>query len=94
MSKGMDAARVGHTPGPWSIDGTRIVASDSVCVVDCVGAMGGDDSQADKRLLAAAPELLAALQSASRALTELDPLADHHDARPIDEALSKALGHE
>jgi hypothetical protein len=42
--------------------------------------------------VAALPELLAALQAASRALTELDPLADHHDAKIIDEALSKALG--
>lgn len=65
-----------HTPGPWGCRDGKIVAVDvkpdwadidedfadeRVTVVDLFGAMGGDDTSADARLIAAAPELLAAL---------------------------------
>lgn len=52
-----------HTPGPWRDEGYRISAQrGETTVVDLRSCMGGDDVQADARLIAAAPELLAALQ--------------------------------
>lgn len=55
-----------HTPGPWRIEDTRIrgvnADGEGINVVDCRGAMGGDDTDADMCLIAAAPDLLAALQ--------------------------------
>lgn len=59
-----------HTPGPWKIKGSRITGADHQedtasdaygvysVVIDCQGAMGGSgDIEADKRLIAAAPEM-------------------------------------
>jgi hypothetical protein len=68
--------RAQHTPGPWAYKDSKIIAvnvrpdwatdeddaDERVCVIDLYGAMGGDDTRADARLIAAAPELLAALQ--------------------------------
>ncbi len=66
-----------HTSGPWEVRGSRIVAvnvkpdwadinedyaNERVNVVDLTSAMGGEDSDADARLIAAAPELLAYLE--------------------------------
>jgi hypothetical protein len=36
------------------------------------------------------PEVVEALLECSRALAELDPLGKHHDAKLVDEALSKS----
>lgn len=67
--------------------------------VAAVGNMGlmysnvqWDEMKANAQLISAAPDLLLALREASRALTELDPLAEHHDAVVIDNALNKAKG--
>jgi len=46
------------SPGPWSISETRIIDRTGNTVVDCRGAMSGNDTAADKRLMAAAPELV------------------------------------
>lgn len=63
-----------HTPGPWFYDKAydRIIAPSHspvwcpekgfTSVVCLFGAMGGDDTDADARLIAAAPELLEALR--------------------------------
>ncbi|MGB0971870.1 MAG: hypothetical protein ACPGVG_13055 [Mycobacterium sp.] len=60
-----------HTPGPWRYDATRSVESPCIlsdaidpetgqpfCVVSLGGAMGGEDTNADARPIAAAPDLL------------------------------------
>jgi len=54
-----------HTPGSWKIEGNRIVGANNLTVVDCYGAMSGDDTRADMRLLAAAPDLLESLINAA-----------------------------
>lgn len=60
-----------HTPGPWHCHGDGWITSDSVPRVACVadddvleGAVEVSDAQrdADARLIAAAPELLSALE--------------------------------
>lgn len=65
-----------HTPGPWKYDrGRCAVISETrfsvepsegldgipLCVVSLLGAMSGDDTNADALLIAAAPDMLAAL---------------------------------
>lgn len=64
-----------HTKGPWIIKDSKIISLNSwlvspsdgeegipTTVVDLHGAMGGDDSRADAKLIAAAPELLRLLK--------------------------------
>lgn len=55
-----------HTPGPWRLEGNRIEADDrhSVLPVATVYRSPGDEAEdaANGALLAAAPELLAALR--------------------------------
>jgi hypothetical protein len=66
-----------HTPGPWEyIKGASCIISTTewlvkpseynegtkTKVLDLTGSMGGTDTQADARLIAAAPDLLEALE--------------------------------
>lgn len=66
----------GHTPGPWKVeyennDGARVSAIASVAWCPSSAAFGADGSQvitadeaeANARLIAAAPDLLAALEA-------------------------------
>ena len=67
-----------HTPGSWRYDKERcgIFAGESkededglevgneVRIVDLYGAMGGEDTDADARLIASAPDLLGGCQAA------------------------------
>lgn len=74
-----------HTPGPWRFDpeNHRIISETAFedytdgdderipkSIVCLIGAMGGTDTKADARLIAAAPDLLAAL----RCLLDAAPL--------------------
>lgn len=58
-----------HTPGPWTLDtvanGWMLVANGQDITAEAF-----DATEADARLIAAAPELLEALQSLTRALAE------------------------
>jgi hypothetical protein len=52
-----------HTPGPWEAHNHRIYAEDTnLHIADICRAPDGDWSPANARLIAAAPELLAALK--------------------------------
>jgi hypothetical protein len=58
-----------HTPGPWNVEkcryGFAVYAKTGDAVVkteDVEGRYGAIDNEADARLIAAAPELLAALE--------------------------------
>ncbi len=101
MSKQVDAARPAHTPGPW---GRNIKPASKYITIYAgrnthvahlaTGGLTEREIENNCNLIASAPQLLAALLEASRALTELDPLGEHHDAKTIDVALSKALRDE
>jgi len=70
-----------HTSGPWSCvhdndwDGAHVIDKSGRIVADCQGCdipgthgeVGTDDAKANARLIAAAPELLAALEAFLRA---------------------------
>ena len=76
--------RQAHTPGPWRIekytdttvrDGERIRASNNLIVVNEVWGASLSECDANYRLVAAAPDLLTALQSLRKAV---------HDAHLLD----------
>lgn len=87
-----------HTPGPWTTwgkaDPSQIIASKDGFVAQTVG--GNDEANA--RLIAAAPELLEALEVAEKALTtifkafNLGVLENADQMNIIRAAISKATG--
>lgn len=94
-----------HTPGPWIIhraDEYTGDAEDHSKIMSITAENGQTilftDSgyfkplEANAALIAAAPAMYEALKAASQALTELDPLAEHHNAIAIDEAIRLAEG--
>lgn len=77
-----------HTPGPWVVDGTGIealVRGADLSIVAARHRLSGDRHDADVRLVAAAPALLAAARAAK---DNLD--AALHGRRPVHNPL--ALG--
>ena len=61
-----------HTPGPWRVNGAS-VWSDAGYVAELSSPRGPDERDANARLVAAAPELLAALE---RCIAVFNELAD------------------
>lgn len=53
-----------HTPGPWEVDGVEIHPVNGHRASDAICEMKPGFIEADAALIAAAPELLAALQQA------------------------------
>jgi hypothetical protein len=82
-----------HTPGPWQIsaDGQRVLDSDGEGVLATVygAACADQDGAANARLIAAAPDLLAALQNAANVLAAL-ATGQLKSVRPDSPALAKA----
>lgn len=71
-----------HTPGPWEIERRRsFVTAIGPCVADeYAGSAWLDVSEADARLIAAAPELLEALQNLTGILKDAGYATSHADA--------------
>jgi len=88
-----------HTPGPWSIDGegtNAMVRGADLTIVAVRHRLTGQTHEANARLIAAAPELLEALEdlvylaeAAMREVGEYDIEAELADARA---AIAKARG--
>ncbi len=58
-----------YTPGPWHLRGDTVLVSPKLQIAQCDrGNKNPNTSQANARLIAAAPELLAALQAAVSSL--------------------------
>ena len=89
-----------HTPGPWRFewDGRptwscvrhRVKGEWQVAVTDDLIDEHPEESEANARLIAAAPELLAALKEALYAVTEIDNA--HKSLRQMRAAIAKAEG--
>lgn len=87
-----------HTPGPWFADGTDVWNSRDIggtWIADCPDAIVAV-GKANARLIAAAPELLAACELATR--TVLDMVLEFGDKRDklaleaLYDAIKKARG--
>lgn len=82
-----------HTPGPWSLSGANTVHG-ADCIVAFVGTadeevrrLSGERQSADARLIAAAPDLLAALNAALAYLV----MAGTDHAEPTRDAIRAAI---
>ena len=84
-----------HTPGPWSSESGHIHAGEG-CEFYCYFTRHSPVGRANARLIAAAPELLAALKAAEYALSEQDHLLSIGiDAlQAVRAAIAKAEGRE
>ena len=103
-SRCMVGAVSGHTPGPWSFDGpsdNHIVWSDPdnrICFMAHSNGIDPERDTANARLIAAAPELLDALQAivAMQALRSSDATGTHLSLSVLCEtaraAIAKAEG--
>lgn len=78
-----------HTPGPWASVGTTVQA-ESIRGADCQDAeLSQEQHRANARLIAAAPELLEALENVLNRIAELeDAKGFRHDKH--DEKLTNA----
>lgn len=80
------AARIAHTPGPWMTDdetvnhGPIIIQRDGSLEVAAIYGEGKDQRAANARLIAAAPDLLEALQALIRS-SKIPNLAELPGAR-------------
>jgi hypothetical protein len=85
----MSTTEVKYTPGPWKADGTRVVANKkAVALVVSLAEYAHPDTY----LIAAAPELLEALEQAHTLLGEL--LIDNvlgEDVIPVHDAMMAAI---
>ena len=62
---------MGHTPGPWNNSGGYITDATGTEIADVEWAGSEPEGKANARLIAAAPELLAACREAVSAITYL-----------------------
>ena len=73
-----------HTPGPWQCDGVEVQTLQGGAVVDCTSGydlMAYNEACANARLIAAAPDLLAALKALRGvAAMEANPIWDENRA--------------
>lgn len=87
-----------HTPGPWSHDGDgEILAQDNVVVVYSHGGQRAVQTDEDANLIAAAPDLLEALELALSALAHCKADIGYSSlqskaARKANAAIAKARG--
>ncbi len=90
-----------HTPGPWRSDSPYVSAPSGehrTIVADCDQAFSDDECEANTRLIAAAPELLAALDETvtrfERCLVHAgsDPEFAHEATRDARAAIATARG--
>ena len=91
-----------HTPGPWVIAGSLVLAGSnkSICQIDGAIQVGKpateEERKANARLIAATPDLLAALQRCSQLFRKIrDDFEDpRHECREgiriIEAAIAKA----
>lgn len=89
-----------HTPAPWSFDSTRdyspkrVIRHNGLVVCVLLDSKADDEAEADARLIAAAPDLLAACKAASHFLSVAGSVCPSPQEREVldmlDEAIAKA----
>jgi hypothetical protein len=94
---GLQVARVEHTPGPWTVNGTAIESAEfPVAYVQDDRDVPVGDWKANARLIAAAPEMYAAikqqLQSLDGRVGDFQGMLAAH--RALDAAIAKVEGRE
>lgn len=74
-----------HTKGPWKLDGRDVlgVASDGTFRCVCSPVRGGTEADANARLIAAAPELLAACKQGDAELAVCASFLDQPATDPL-----------
>ena len=82
-----------HTPGPWSVGGPTEYAF-QLSIEPSIGVVfgGGEEVQANARLIAAAPEMLEALDNAADALDSDNPDIQLRAAIVARAAITKVKG--
>ncbi len=94
-----------HTPGPWTADGSwpfdgfdyiKILAPSGREIASVIGPQMEEQRQADAALMAAAPDLLAALHLADDVLRNLEELTDAQfdTLQAVRVAIAKAEGEQ
>lgn len=95
-----------HTPGPWHVEGDHVVTTDHMAKqliawpVEGPYALPYPERRANAHLIAAAPDMLSALQEALEELGTIDGnIADGRETyvsttviKAIEQAIAKALG--
>lgn len=67
-----EADAAGFTPGPWWVTGDLYIAGEDVYVADCgFSDLSGNTATANARLIAAAPDLYAALKAAVSVIVDM-----------------------
>jgi hypothetical protein len=82
-----------YTPGPWEAsfgDDGAVISNGCVTVANI--PLDADRYSANARLIAAAPDLLAALELCERSLEERNTELETHAAKKAREAIAKAKG--
>lgn len=89
-----------HTPGPWQFDGQVILDEDGSHVASPIGCDTvdcDDEAIANARLIAAAPDLLAACEAFLGEIDEIDACGQRHGIgaeiiAAVEAAIAKARG--
>lgn len=87
-----------HTPGPWIVQGDTYVTVNSLIIAHCkqAGNTTLEEAQANARLIAAAPELLEALEDligyAEHRFGDNDYYKNHGCMNKARAAIAKARG--
>lgn len=82
-----------HTPGPWTVSNNSVFGNHGVIkplVADLDGRFDDDESKANAALIAAAPDLLVALQDLLNATEET--YDNRHERQAALDAIDKATG--
>ncbi len=89
-----------HTPGPWTVEWSDEEGNDGVTIEAPDGPVAFRVLEVDARLIAAAPEMLAALKEAAQELSLVCKWFDHPEQtttetlRRATSAINKAEGRE
>ena len=94
----MNNQKVGHTPGPWAVEGpsspkveSAVINGASGMVAYCHGRCY-QEATANARLIAAAPDLLEACERVREQLAEQGFVSVLEGQRRLDAAIRKARG--